>query len=110
MQNSARHRSQKHTSETTPLVSSDDDQIRFLSAGHFEQVTFRSSPARLNDHVWFLFRQKSCYPFPQVALKTFLNLLRVNVQRERSLISQSACVIRRPVGVQNGNVQFPHFA
>src|SRR5262245_50356700 len=36
VQNSSRNRSQKHASETTSLVSSNNDQIDVLSAGHFE--------------------------------------------------------------------------
>src|SRR5215813_13090593 len=109
MQNSARRRSQKHTPETASLVSSDDDQIEVVPAGHFEQVTFRSSPAGLSDHVCFLFRQKSCHPLAQVAHKIFLNLLRISVQWQRSFISQSACFIWGPTGVENGGFQFPSF-
>ena len=91
----------QYPAQALSLVSSDDDQIDVSSAGHFEQVAFRSSPARLNDGGYFLFRQKSCDPFFQVAFKIVLNLLRISRQWQRSFISQSACFIRGPVGVEN---------
>ena len=38
------------------LVSSDDDQIDMFSARHFEQISFRVSPAGLDDGGYFLLR------------------------------------------------------
>src|SRR5262245_20833830 len=101
VQNSARHGSQKYSAQAFSLVSANDDQVDFLSAGHFEQVAFRSSPARLNNGGYFLFRQKFCDPLFPVALKTLLNLLWIILQWQRSFISQSARLIRGPVGVKN---------
>ena len=73
MQNSARNRSQKHAAQAMSLVSSDDDQIDVLAARHFEQVSFRSSPAGLNDGGYFLLRQKCRDVFLQIAFKILLN-------------------------------------
>ena len=74
MQNSARNRSQKYAAQAMSLVSSDDDQIDMLAARHFEQVSFRSSPAGLNDGGYFLLRQKCRDAFLQIAFKILLNL------------------------------------
>ena len=77
MQDSARNRSQKYATQAMSLVSSDDDQIDMLAARHLEQISFRISPAGLNDGGYFLLRQKCRDAFLQIALKILLNFLRL---------------------------------
>ncbi len=82
------------------LVSSDDDEIDMLAARHFKQVSFRTSPARLNDGGYFLLPQKRCDAFLKIALKILLNFPRIRRQRQLSFVSEPARFIRRPVAVE----------